>query len=66
MRTIPDSPVTADARAFVFEMIVKNDPQSDGAVAAMTAAAIIWLARTTPQGVAVGRSHRTAAGSIPP
>jgi hypothetical protein len=61
MRTTEDSPLTddprADARAFIFEMILKNYPQSDGAIAAITAAAIVWLARTSPMGLAVGRSH---------
>jgi hypothetical protein len=62
VRDWPNSPVTGDprhdARAFMFEMIVRNEQYDSGRSAAMTGSAIIWLARTSPVGVAVGESHK--------
>jgi hypothetical protein len=62
-RVEPDSPITCDmrhdARQIVFEMIMTNRPYSDGAMAALTASAIVWLARTSPVAVAVGSSHKS-------
>jgi hypothetical protein len=63
VRTVPDNPLTSDprsdARDFIFEMIMTNRPYSDGAMAALTASAIVWLARTSPVAVAVGSSHKS-------
>jgi len=57
----PDAPVSGDmrhdARAFMFEMIVTNRQYESGEFSALTASAIIWLARTSPVGVGVGESH---------
>jgi hypothetical protein len=61
-RAEPGSPITGDmrhdARQIVFEMIMTNQPYSDGAMAAVTAGAIMWLAQTSPAGPAVGNSHK--------
>jgi hypothetical protein len=58
----PDNPLTGDARSdarqFIFEMIMKNRPYTDGALGALTASAILWLARTSPAGHAIGNSHK--------
>jgi len=61
-RTQPDAPVTddprRDARAMIFENIVTNHQYASGLFSAITASAIIWLARTSPVGVAIGESHK--------
>jgi hypothetical protein len=62
-RKLPNSPVSgdprADGRSFIFSMIMENRHYEDGKMAAMTASAIVWLARTSAVGVAIGRSHKS-------
>jgi hypothetical protein len=62
VRKVEGNPLTddmrSDARAFIFEMIMTNQPYSDGAMATLTASAIVWLAATSPAGAAVGRSRK--------
>jgi hypothetical protein len=62
LNTIPDNPLTGDARSdarqFIFEMIMRNEPYANGNMAALTASAIVWLARGSPVGPAIGESHK--------
>lgn len=62
IRALPNTPVTGDARSdarqFIFEMLMGNYPHSDGTLAALTASAIVWLARTLAVGLAVGETHK--------
>jgi hypothetical protein len=57
-----DNPLTSDARSdarqFIFEMIMTNEPYANGNMAALTASAILWLARASPAGIAVGDIHK--------
>jgi hypothetical protein len=55
VRKDPDRPVTDDprhdARAFIFDMLLNNHPYADKGLAAVTASAILWLAKTSPGGL---------------
>jgi hypothetical protein len=59
---VPNNPLTGDARSdarqFIFEMIMTNWPYANGDMAALTASAIVWLARSSPAGLAIGKSHK--------
>jgi hypothetical protein len=62
LNTIPGNPITGDARSdarqFIFEMIMTNEPYANGNMAALTASAIVWLARSSSVGPAVGDIHK--------
>jgi hypothetical protein len=58
----PNNPISgdahSDARSFIFEMIMTNRAYENGDVASLTASAILWLARGSPMGPAIGASHK--------
>jgi hypothetical protein len=62
VRDDPNDRVTGDersnAREFIFEMIMTNQPYADSRLAVLTASAIVWLARGSPVGPAIGNSHK--------
>jgi hypothetical protein len=47
----------ADARSFIFEMVLGNQAWDDGTKAALTAGAIAWLVKTSPAGATFGDPH---------
>lgn len=59
---IPDTPVTDDirhdARGFLFDTLMSNRQYESGMYAALAAGAIVWLARTSAIGIAIGDSHK--------